>query len=92
MQAEAAVWKAARVLIEDAGAGTALFQELRGRVPGIVAIKPDRDKITRMAAVSAKFESGLVFLPKGAPWLADFEAELFAFPARPGFRSEAQRA
>jgi hypothetical protein len=33
-----------------------------------------------MAAVSAKFESGLVFLPKGAPWLADFEAELFAFP------------
>ena len=80
LQAQAAVWKAARVLIEDAGAGTALFQELRGRLPAVVAIKPDRDKITRMAAVSAKFESGLVFLPKGAPWLADFEAELFAFP------------
>ena len=33
-----------------------------------------------MAAVSSKFESGLVFLPKSAPWLADFETELFAFP------------
>ena len=25
-------------------------------------------------------DRGLVFLPKSAPWLADFEAELFAFP------------
>ena len=43
-------------------------------------MKPDRDKISRMAVVSTKFESGLVFLPERAPWLADFEAELFAFP------------
>ena len=80
VQSHAALWKAQRVLIEDAGAGTALFQELRGKVSGIVEIKPDRDKITRMAAVSSKFESGLAFLPKSAPWLVDFEAELFAFP------------
>jgi phage terminase large subunit-like protein len=33
-----------------------------------------------MAVVSAKFESGEVYLPKRAPWLADFEQELFAFP------------
>ena len=33
-----------------------------------------------MSVVSAKFESGLVFLSERAPWLADFEAELFAFP------------
>jgi predicted phage terminase large subunit-like protein len=33
-----------------------------------------------MAVASAKFESGLVFLPKHASWLADFEQELFAFP------------
>ena len=33
-----------------------------------------------MAAVSTKFEAGFVFLPKRAAWLADFEAELFAFP------------
>ena len=33
-----------------------------------------------MAVVSAKFEAGQVFLPERASWLADFEAELFAFP------------
>src|SRR5262249_51824354 len=45
-----------------------------------VAIKPEQDKRTRMAIQSAKFESGRVFLPNRAPWLADFEHELFAFP------------
>ena len=69
-----------RVLVEDTGAGTSLVQELLGVVDGILAAKPDCDKTTRMSVVSAKFESGLVFLPERAPWLADFEAELFAFP------------
>ncbi len=69
-----------RVLVEDAGAGISLVQELLGEVDGILAVKPDRDKITRMSVVSSKFEFGLVFLPERAPWLADFEAELFAFP------------
>ena len=76
----AARHSAKRVLVEDAGAGTSLVQELLGEVSGIVAVKPDRDKISRMAVVSAKFESGLVFFPERAPWLADFETELFAFP------------
>ena len=52
---------AQRVLVEDAGAGISLVQELLGEVDGILAVKPDRDKITRMSVVSAKFESGLVF-------------------------------
>jgi predicted phage terminase large subunit-like protein len=69
-----------RVLVEDAGAGTSLVQELLGEVDNILAVKPDRDKISRLSVVSAKFESGRVFLPERAPWLADFEAELFAFP------------
>jgi predicted phage terminase large subunit-like protein len=64
----------------DAGAGTSLVQELRAKVSGIIAVRPDRDKVNRMAVVSAKFEAGQVFLPERAPWLADFEAELFAFP------------
>src|SRR5208337_2755713 len=79
-QTLAARHKARRVLVEDAGAGTSLVQELRGEVAGIDAVNPDRDKISRMAVVSAKFESGLVFFPERAPWLADFKAELFAFP------------
>jgi predicted phage terminase large subunit-like protein len=78
----AAKHKAKRVLVEDAGAGTSLVQELRrGKVSGIVAVNPERDKVSRMAVVSAKFEAGEVYLPRGAPWLADFERELFAFPS-----------
>jgi predicted phage terminase large subunit-like protein len=68
------------ILIEDAGTGTALIAELRrlGRV--VIAVRPEHDKITRMSVQSAKFEAGQVYLPERAPWLADFEAELFAFP------------
>ena len=73
-------FRAQRVLVEDAGAGTSLVQELRGKVSGIIAVRPDGDKVSRMAVVSAKFEAGQVFLPERASWLADFEAELFAFP------------
>jgi predicted phage terminase large subunit-like protein len=79
-QALAQKHKAQRVLVEDAGTGTSLVQELRTEVSGIVAVKPDRDKVSRMAVVSAKFEAGQVFFPERAPWLADFEAELFSFP------------
>jgi predicted phage terminase large subunit-like protein len=71
---------ARRVLIEDAGTGTSLVQELRGTVSRIVAIKPQGDKIARMSAASAKFEAGQVFLPERASWLSDLEEELFAFP------------
>ena len=68
------------VLIEDAGSGTFLVQELKGTVRGLKGVKPEHDKQTRMAAASAKIESGQVFLLEGAPWLADLEAELLAFP------------
>jgi phage terminase large subunit-like protein len=73
-------WNAQRVLVEDAGTGTALVQELREVIPGIIAVKPVGDKPSRMAVASAKFEAGQVFLPERANWLPDLEAELFAFP------------
>ena len=68
------------VLMEDAGSGTFLVQELKGKVRGLIPVKPDRDKQTRMAAASAKIEAGQVFLLEGASWIADLEAELLAFP------------
>ncbi|HLH95677.1 MAG TPA: phage terminase large subunit [Xanthobacteraceae bacterium] len=73
-------WNARRVLVEDAGAGTALVQELRGYVIGIIAVTPEGDKIGRMSVASARFEAGEVFLPERAAWLPDLEAELFSFP------------
>jgi predicted phage terminase large subunit-like protein len=73
-------WGARKVLVEDTAAGTPLVQELRSEISGIVAVRPDRDKESRMAVASAKFEAGQVLLPHQAPWLPDLEAELFAFP------------
>lgn len=69
------------ILIEDKGHGTALLQELR-RLPGYtcIPIEPEGDKVTRMSIESAEIESGRVWLPEKAPWLADFEAECTAFP------------
>jgi predicted phage terminase large subunit-like protein len=76
----AVTFRAQRVLVEDAGAGTSLVQELRAKVSGIIAVRPDRDKVSRMAVVSAKFEAGQVLLPDQSHWLPDLELELFAFP------------
>ena len=73
-------WGARRVLVEDKGTGTPLVQELRRQISGILGVEPEGDKISRMAVASAKMEAGQVFLPEKAAWLADLEAELFAFP------------
>jgi len=70
------------VLIEDAGAGTALIQTLkhkRGRVRPI-GIVPKGDKQTRMSVNSPMFEAGQVHLPVSASWKDDYLAELLAFP------------
>lgn len=72
------------VVIEDAGSGSILYDELR-RDPGltmdlVTTIRPDRDKVTRAAAVSVHIEAGKVWLPTEAPWLMDFYHELVQFP------------
>jgi predicted phage terminase large subunit-like protein len=73
-------WRPSTILIEETGTAIGLIDELEYQCYGVVGIKPDRDKIARMAIASAKFEAGNVYLPESAPWLADLEAELFAFP------------
>ncbi len=75
-------WGARLVLVEDAGSGTALIQELRRARRGIrvVGIKPEQDKITRFSTESVAIEAGHVHLPKEAPWLDTFLHELLAFP------------
>jgi len=74
--------KAHSVLIEDKGSGTQLIQDLKRAKTGTrpIPIKPDGDKVTRMSNQSAKIEAGQVFLPKDAPWLDEFKAEILAFP------------
>ena len=54
---------------------------------------PVTDKVTRMSRQQGRFEAGRILLPNEAPWLADFENELLAFPdgryERPGRRPAA---
>ncbi len=72
------------ILIEKAGPGLHLVQELRADpkpgVPLPIGILPEGDKLVRMEAQCARFEAGQVYLPKEAPWLAEFLHELLAFP------------
>jgi hypothetical protein len=71
-------YKPTTILVEDAGVGTALVPELINAGFSTIGVRPDRDKLTRMAIQAAKFESGRVLLPTQASWLDQFEAELFA--------------
>jgi predicted phage terminase large subunit-like protein len=67
-------------VIEDAGNGSALIQDLSVSSIRPHAIRPVGDKIMRMSAQSAKIEAGDVFLPLEAKWLKDFRTEVLAFP------------
>jgi predicted phage terminase large subunit-like protein len=78
---QAKLHKASQVLIEDAGFGTALIQDLKTADFSVLAVKPEYDKKIRMGIQAGKFENGQVLLPKEEPWLADLEEELFAFPS-----------
>lgn len=74
-------WQPDAVLIEDQGSGTSLLQELsvtHGLRP--IAIKPERDKVTRFSAATIAFEKGQVCLPANAPWLDELLNELMRFP------------
>jgi predicted phage terminase large subunit-like protein len=74
-------WKPYRILIEDASTGIALAQELKQF--GTYVVRPipvERDKIGRVYIQQHKFEAGFVRFPKGAPLMADVEAELMSFP------------
>jgi len=74
-------WNPVSVLIEDKASGQSLIQDLRREtLLPIIAIKPKGDKVSRLSSVLGIMEAGKVRLPNHAPWLADFETELFSFP------------
>jgi predicted phage terminase large subunit-like protein len=78
-------WKPNAVLIEDAASGQSLIQTLRAetKLPILPVKTGGADKQSRAHAVSPLVESGRVFLPESAPWLADFMDEVTSFPTAP---------
>jgi predicted phage terminase large subunit-like protein len=70
------------ILIEDRASGTQLVQALVDRgLAHVRGVAPDGDKVMRLHAQSATIENGFVWLPREAPWLADYLSELALFPA-----------
>src|SRR6266481_3160667 len=72
----------ASLLIEESPISHGLIQSLREKHINVVAIKPDRDKLSRLISQIDLFEGGSVLLPKDAPWLDAFVSELLSFPGR----------
>lgn len=69
-----------KIFVEDDLLGKALVGELKNVGLLAIPVKPEASKQIRMKIQSAKFEGGLVFFPKHASWLHEYEAELLAFP------------
>ena len=74
-------YRADRVIIEKAGSGHALVQELRAtnKLRPMV-VSPVVSKEERFNGCLAEVEAGHFLLPAQAPWLDDFRNELRAFP------------
>lgn len=69
-----------RMIVEDKSSGTGLIQEIQqdGSIP-ILGIERTKDKLTRVMDIVSYIESGLVYLPEGAPFINDFIGECEAF-------------
>jgi phage terminase large subunit-like protein len=81
VRAQAEAHKATVVLIEDRASGTQLIQELIAEgVHAITRYAPEGDKQMRLYAQTATVENGFVYLPREAPWLAEYLHELSTFP------------
>jgi predicted phage terminase large subunit-like protein len=79
----AQAWNSDLVLIEYAGSGISLMQQLRQeetRHWRYHATRPRLDKATRLEAQTARLETGDYLLPTEAHWLSEFRRELMACP------------
>ena len=69
------------MLVEDKGSGTSLIQDLRRDGVPVISIRPEGDKVSRLFANQAQFESGSVWFPQDVAWMPDLVSELMAFPS-----------
>jgi predicted phage terminase large subunit-like protein len=75
-------WSVDLIIIEDTSGGMGLIQIFRDETSlNVIGRQPKDDKEVRMSRHEGRFEAGKIVLPKEASWLADFEAELLAFPS-----------
>lgn len=68
-------------LIEDKANGSAIISTLKKHISGLKPINPTESKIARAEAISIYIETGNVYIPENAPYIADLEDEIINFPA-----------
>lgn len=75
-------WKADLVVVENAGSGISLYQNIRGLAGHrwLFRLKPVGSKQNRASQQTPKFERGEIWVPADAPWLKAFEDEVASFP------------
>ena len=69
----------AYIAIEEAAAGFSLMLEMRKKGIPAKGIVRHKDKVTRVKDILAYQATGMVYLPRDAPWLPAFEVELAQF-------------
>jgi len=75
-------WKANLVIVEKAGSGISLAQNIRrgNKNHWLKVLSPVGSKQDRASQQTPKFERGEIFVPTEAPWLKVFEDEYVSFP------------
>lgn len=71
----------AKFVIEEAAAGPGLIQQLQTLGIPAEGIRRVKDKVARVMDVLAFFRTGMVYLPKDAPYLSEVIAECGSFRA-----------
>lgn len=72
-------YRGAKVLIESAANGHAIFDQVSREIAGVVEVKPEGGKVARAASVQSIVERGVVVLPAHAPWLDAWVDEVSGF-------------
>lgn len=80
IQAARARYPAAHILVEYAGSGISVGQDLRTLGINPITIKADGDKVARAHWVTPVLEAGRIHLPARASFVEAFTTEVAAFP------------
>lgn len=74
-------WRPVSIGVEQVAFQLSIVQAAQRNGLPVVALKPDRDKVSRAMTAAARMEASQVFFPRDASWLAELERELLQFPA-----------
>jgi len=77
------IYKPDICIIEKKASGQSLIQDMRRAGLPVLEYNPDKDKVSRVYAVTPLFEAGRVWLPKYKQYSQELYDELITFPFAP---------